>query len=140
MSKLKDFLLENADIVTKEVEVPVSQRFKDEDGNLLKFKLKPMSGDEFGKYQKQCTSININGKKKETNFDSGKFNMMCIVNHCIDPNFKEADFLKQLGVQTPEQAVSKVLLAGEIVELSSQISSISGFDIDINEEVEKAKN
>lgn len=140
MSALKDFLIENSDVITKEVEVPVSSRFKDKDGNLLKFKIKPMSGDEFGKYQKQCTVINFNNKKRETHFDSGKFNMMCIVNHCVDPNFKEADFLKSLSVQTPEQAVSKVLLAGEIVELGGQISSISGFDTDINEEVEKAKN
>ena len=140
MSLLKDFLLENSDVVSKEFEVAVSARFKDKEGNLLKFKIKPMSGDEFGKYQKQCTNINFNGKKKETSFDSGKFNVMCIVNHCMDPNFKESDLLKGLGVQTPEQAVSKVLLAGEIVELGNQISKISGFDTDINEEIENAKN
>lgn len=140
MSVLKDFLLENADVISKEVEVPVSPRFKDKDGNLLKFKIRPMSGDEFGKYQKQCTTLNVMGKKKETSFDSGKFNVLCIVNHCLDPNFKEAELLKGLAVQTPEQAVSKVLLAGEIVELGNQISRISGFDTDINEEIENAKN
>lgn len=140
MSKLKDFLIENADVAAKEVEVPISPRFKDKEGNLLKFKIRPMSGDEFGIYQKQCTNFSMNGKKRETNFDSGKFNTMCIVNHCIDPNFKEADFLKSLGVQTPEQAVGKVLLAGEIVELGSRITEVSGFDIDINDEIENAKN
>lgn len=140
MSVLKDFLVENSDIVSKEIEVPISPRFKDKEGKLLKFKIKPMSGDEFGKYQKQCTSIDFNKKKRETQFDSGKFNLLCIVNHCIDPDFKDASFLKELGVQTPEQAVSKVLLAGEIVELGNQISKVSGFDVDINEEVEKAKN
>ena len=140
MSVLKDFLLENADVISKEVEVPVSPRFKDKEGNLLKFKIRPMSGDEFGKYQKQCTTLNVMGKKKETSFDSGKFNVLCIVNHCLDPNFKEAELIKGLGVQTPEQAVSKVLLAGEIVELGNQISRISGFDTDINEEIENAKN
>lgn len=140
MSVLKDFLLENADVIDKEVEVAISPRFKDKDGNLLKFKIKPMNGEEFGKYQKQSTTLNVMGKKKETSFDSAKFNNLCIINHCVDPNFKEADFLKSLGVQTPEQAVSKVLLAGEIVELGNQISRISGFDVDINEEIEKAKN
>lgn len=140
MSVLKDFLIENADVVGKEVEVPISPRFKDKEGKLLKFKIKPMSGDEFGRYQKQCTSIDFNKKKRETQFDSGKFNMLCIVNHCIDPDFRDSSFLKDLGVQTPEQAVSKVLLAGEIVELGNQISKISGFDVDINEEIEKAKN
>ena len=140
MSALKEFLVENSDIVGKEVEVPISPRFKDKEGNLLKFKIRPMTGDEFGKYQKQCTTININGRKKETIFDSGKFNLLCIINHCIDPDFKDADFLKQLGVQTPEQAVSKTLLAGEIVELGNQVTKVSGFDTDINEEIEAAKN
>lgn len=140
MSALKEFLVENSDIVGKEVEVPISPRFKDKEGNLLKFKIRPMTGDEFGKYQKQCTTINVNGRKKETIFDSGKFNLLCIINHCIDPDFKDADFLKQLGVQTPEQAVSKTLLAGEIVELGNQVTKVSGFDTDINEEIEVAKN
>lgn len=140
MSALKEFLVENSDIVGKEVEVPISSRFKDKEGNLLKFKIRPMTGDEFGKYQKQCTTINVNGRKKETIFDSGKFNLLCIINHCIDPDFKDADFLKQLGVQTPEQAVSKTLLAGEIVELGNQVTKVSGFDTDINEEIEAAKN
>lgn len=140
MSLLKDFLLENADVGTKEVEIAVSKRFIDKDGNLLKFKIRPMSGDEFGRYQKACTSIKMMGRKKETSFDSGKFNVMCIVNHCVDPDFKEAAFLKSLNVQTPEQAVDKVLLAGEVVELGNRISEISGFDTDINEEIEEAKN
>lgn len=140
MSVLKDFLIENADVASKEVEVAISSRFKDKEGNLLKFKIRPMNGDEFGKYQKQCTSFNMVGKKRETNFDSGKFNNLCIVNHCIDPDFKDSSFIKQLGVQTPEQAVGKVLLAGEIVELGNQITQISGFDVDINEEIENAKN
>lgn len=140
MSLLQDFLIENSDVMSKEVEVAISPRFKDKDGNMLKFKVRPMSGDDFGKYQKQSTSIKINGRKKETSFDSSKFNMLCITNHCIDPDFKSADMLKKLGVQTPEQAISKVLLAGEIVELGNQISNISGFDVDINDEIEQAKN
>lgn len=140
MSALKDFLLENSDAISKDVEVAISPRFKDKDGKLLKFKIRPMNGEEFGSYQKQCTNIKMNGKKRETSFDSAKFNNLCIINHCVDPNFKEADFLKGLGVQTPEQAVAKVLLAGEIVELGNQISRLSGFDVDINEEIEEAKN
>lgn len=57
MSLLKDFLLENADVGTKEVEIAVSKRFVDKDGNLLKFKIRPMSGDEFGRYQKPAHQL-----------------------------------------------------------------------------------
>lgn len=140
MSLLKNFLIENSDITSKESEVAVSSRFKDEKGNLLKFKIRPMTSDEFGKYQKACTTLNLAGKKRSTQFDSAKFNLMVVVNHTIDPNFKEADLIKQLGVQTPEQAVNKTLLAGEIVELANQITTMSGFDNDINDDIEEAKN
>lgn len=140
MSLLKEFLVENANVSNTEEEVAISPRFKDKDGKILKFKIKPMNGDEFGRYQKACTTISITGKNRNTQFDSGKFNQMVIVNHCIDPDFKDEDFLRQIGCQTPDQAVQKVLLAGEIVELGNQISKLSGFDTDINEEIENAKN
>ena len=140
MSKLSDFLKENMDISSKEVEVLVSPRFKDKDGNPLKFKIKPLTNTEFGDYQKRCTKMNFNGRKRETTFDSGVFNVMVVVNQCVDPNFKDSTFLKEIGVATPEQALNKVLLAGEIVELSNQITNISGFDVDINEKIDEAKN
>lgn len=140
MSLLQDFLVENAGVSEKEHEVIVSKRFKDKDGNLLKFKIKPVTGEQFSDYQKKCSSFEFQGKKKTMQLDSGRFNNMIIINHCIDPDFRNSDFLKKIGAQTPEQAVSKLLLAGEVVELSQRISEVSGFDIDINEEVENAKN
>nr|DAT28970.1 MAG TPA: tail assembly chaperone protein [Caudoviricetes sp.] len=140
MSLLKDFLIENADIAEKEVEVIVSSRFKDKDGKILKFKIKPINGEQFGKYQKASTKIDLTSRKKETSFDSSKYNNIVITNHCVDPDFRDTSLLKSLNVQTPEQAISKVLLAGEIVELANQINTISGFDLDINDEIENAKN
>ena len=65
---------------------------------------------------------------------------MAIVNCCLDPDFKNAEFLKKIGAITPEQAISKTLLPGEVVELGTQINTLSGVDVDINEEIENAKN
>lgn len=140
MSLLKDFLLENANVTTDAVEVPVSKRFTDAKGNLMKFKVRPVTGDEFSDYQKKSTKVEMQGKKKVATMDSKVFNNLVIINHCIDPDFKDVEFIKQLNVQTPEQALQKTLLAGEIVELASRISDISGFDTDINDEIEEAKN
>lgn len=140
MSLLKEFLIENADVAAIEQEVAISPRFKDKDGNLLKFKIRPMTGEEFGKFQKAATTISFGKSGRTTNFDSAKFNTLIVINNCVDPNFKDVDLIKQLGVQTPEQAVQKVLLAGELVELATQLSHVSGFDTDLNEEIENAKN
>lgn len=140
MSLLKDFLIENANVSEEEHEVIVSARFKDKEGNTLKFKVKPVTSDKFSEYQTKCSNLQIEGKKKVMKLDGGKFNNMIIVNHCVDPNFRDAELLKSINVQTPEQAVAKLLLAGEVLELAQQISSISGFDQDINEDIEEAKN
>lgn len=140
MSLLQDFLAENANVDNITDEVIISPRFKDKEGKLLKFKIRAMTGDEFSAFQKASSKIDMTGKKRETRFDSNKYYTMAIVNCCLDPDFKNAEFLKKIGAITPEQAISKTLLPGEVVELGTQINTLSGFDVDINEEIENAKN
>ncbi len=131
MSNLLQFLIENP-IDELIAEVIISQRLAG-----FKFKIKAMSGEEFSEYQKLAMKI---GGSKKVEFNTKIFNEQIIINHTIEPNFKDAESIKQAGCQTPEQFLYKSLLAGEISELSQQISELSGFDKDINEAVEEAKN
>ncbi len=135
MSKLTDFLLNNT-VENLTEEVIVSDRFK-VDGKILKFKIKAVNPDEFSDLQKQCTKV---GKKGKVNFDSKMFNEQLIINYTVDPNFKEAEVIKKAGCMTPEQLVNKVLLAGEVATLVEEISALSGFDKDLEELREEAKN
>lgn len=135
MSKLTDFLLNNT-VENLTEEVIVSDRFK-VDGEILKFKIKAVNPDEFSDLQKQCTKV---GKKGKVNFDSKMFNEQLIINYTVDPNFKEAEVVKKAGCMTPEQLVNKVLLAGEVATLVEEISALSGFDKDLEELREEAKN
>ena len=131
MGALLEFLIDNpVDDVTEEV--IVSKRLEK-----FPFKIKAMTGKEFSEYQKLATVI---GKKKKISFDSQKFNEQVVLNHTIEPNFKDADSIKKAGCQSPEQFLYKSLLAGEIAELAQQISALSGFDKDMEETVEEAKN
>ncbi|WP_138751800.1 phage tail assembly chaperone [Paenibacillus sinopodophylli] len=133
---LQDFLNQNVvDGVTDEV--AISDRFKDNEGNLYKFKIKAMSGDDFNSIQKRSTTV---GKRNKVDFDSRRFNAAVIIENTIVPDFKDAESIKKLGVATPEQYLNKVLLAGEQAELSIQIQRLSGFDKDMNDLVEEAKN
>lgn len=132
---LTEYLLQNSDVSNITAEVNVSKRFNDAG---FKFEIRAMTQDEFGSYQKAATKLDAKGKKTE--FDNARFNAMMIENHCINPDFKSSDFLKKLGVATPRQAINKVLLAGEVIELGSKITELSGFDNDLNDEVEEAKN
>ena len=131
MSKLLEFLVQNpVDNVTEEI--IVSTRLKE-----FPFKIKAMTGQEFSEYQKLATAF---GKKKKVSFDTATFNEQVVLHHTVEPNFRDAESIKAAGCLTPEQFLYRSLLAGEISELANKISVLSGFDSDIEESIEEAKN
>lgn len=137
MSQLQAFLNANpVDDLT--AEVVVSDRFKDSEGNILKFKIRAMSSDEFEECRKKSMKVAA-GRRRNVEMNLKEFNNTIVINNTIDPNFKDAESIQRLGCQTPEQYLNKVLLPGEIVELSSQIQQLSGFK-SMDELVEEAKN
>lgn len=129
MNDLEKFLT-LPDVNEIEGEVFVSKR-------LGKFKVKAMTSDEFGEYQKRSR-----GKvgKKGADFDAPKFNLLIVAGQTIEPNFNNAELLKKAGCTTATELIKKKLLPGEIAELADKITELSGFDADINEDVEEAKN
>ncbi|MEK5480306.1 XkdN-like protein [Paenibacillus sp. FSL R5-0407] len=136
MSTLQDFLNSNpVDNLTEEV--VVSNRFKDKEGNLLKFKIKAMSGPEFEDVRKRSTTIQ---KKGKVEFNAQRFNNTCVINNTLEPSFKDAESIRKVGCSTPEEYLNKVLLPGEIATLAEHIQKLSGFDTDMEELVEEAKN
>ena len=129
---LTDFLIGN-ELDNIEKEVVLNGRLKN-----FKFKIKAITQSQFSEMQKQCVVLDTKGKK--VRFDSTRFSIMTIVKGCIYPNFRQDEFVKACGVTLPEQCVAKKLLPGEISELAKQIMQLSGFDEDINEQVEEVKN
>lgn len=129
---LTDFLIGN-ELDNIEKEVVLNGRLKN-----FKFKIKAITQSQFSEMQKQCVVLDTKGKK--VRFDSTRFSIMTIVKGCTYPNFRQDEFVKACGVTLPEQCVTKKLLPGEISELAKQIMQLSGFDEDINEQVEEVKN
>lgn len=131
MSTLQEFLNANpVDNLTSEV--TVSPRF-----NGLKFKIKAMTNREFDDIRKRSMRV-VKGRKVE--FDAQAFNTAVIVNHTLDPDFKDAASIQKLGCTSPEDYLNKVLLSGEIATLAAEIQKLSGFDVGMDELVEEAKN
>ena len=115
-------------------QITVSERLKD-----FPFTIKGMTGNEYNDYQNRCIE-NPNSPKKRK-FNSRKFNELIVINHTIEPNFKDADWLKAANAgMAPENLMYKTLLAGEITELAEAILKLSGFDKDLEEEIEEVKN
>lgn len=129
MNSLEDFLaLPDVDNIVEEVFV--SKR-------LGKFKVKAMTADEHGTYMNRARGkMNKNGM----DFDSAKFNLLICAGQTVSPDFTSAELLKKAGCSTATELIKKKLLAGEIAELANKICEISGFDTDINEDIEEAKN
>lgn len=116
---LVQFLAKNQ-IQDMEQEVKIGGRLKD-----FTFKIKPITQDQFNRYQRICTTFGKDGKSAK--FDNGKFTQLVILNHVIEPNFRSTEVLATVSCNTPEEYLNKVFLPGEIGELSNKISEISGF-------------
>jgi len=129
MSRLQDFLaLPDVSGITKEIYI---------NERLGIFTVKPMTEKQWEGYRNRCKGkINKQGMV----FDSGKFNLLIITGQTTDPNFSDVEFLAEAGCETAKDFISKKFLAGEIADIAEKIIDISGFDSDINEDIEKAKN
>lgn len=132
---LSEFLAKNP-VNNLTEEVYVSNRFVDENGNKLPFKIKAISGEAYASYRKEALKITKNGAE----FDTKRFNELIVINHTVDPNFRDAEAVKAAGCITPEQYMYRSLLAGEIDALAAKISELSGFNTTIEEAKEEVKN
>lgn len=137
MSTLQEFLNSNP-IDNLEEEVAISDRFKDAEGNLMKFKIRVMTSRELGEYRKKALKIGKRGKSYEV--DSQVLTNSIVVNHTVVPDFRDAESIKKMGVMTPEDYMHRVLLPGEIDDLALKIQELSGFNKDFEELVDEAKN
>lgn len=133
MASVQEFLLSNPVVDLTKV-VVVSERLKD-----YPFTIKPVTTDEQQEYQRMCIK-NPASKKKRT-FDVQQYNNLIVKNHVVNPNFKDADFLSQAGPgTTSEMLINRVLMSGEVSKLVEEILKFSGFDTDLDEDVEEVKN
>ena len=129
MNDLEKFL-NLPDVTDIEEDVYVSKR-------LGTFKVRAMTAEEHGEYTKRSQGkMNKNGM----NFDTSKFNLLIVAGQTVEPNFNNAELLKKSNCTTATDFIKRKLKAGEIAELAGKICEISGFDTDINEDVEEAKN
>ena len=130
MTDLENFL-ELPDVTDITQEIFVNDR-------LGKMTIKPMTQEQFNDYGKRCKS-RIN-KKGSMDFDSAKFNLLVVAGQQVKPNFNNADLLQKVGCATASEFIERKLLPGEISIISSKIQELSGFDTDINDDIEEAKN
>lgn len=142
MGKLEDFLLQGDVEKQAETEVVVSARFAEKGKPPMPFKIRGISETENKAIRAGCrkTTWNKKTRQKEVETDTDMYLNRLIVACTVEPNFKNAQLQAKYGVMGAEALLDAMLLPGEYSELLQAIQGINGFDQDINELVDEAKN
>ena len=129
MSNLEKFIaMPNVKDVTEEVFI---------NDRIGKIKIKPMTNEQYNSYLARCRGkITKNG----IDFKDGKYNLLVITNHVVDPDFNNAEGLAKAGFNDPYEFINAKLKAGEIQDIVIKIAELSGIGGSIDEAVEEAKN
>jgi hypothetical protein len=126
MSVLKGFLQPSPMEETKEV--IIAERFKDEDGKPLPFKIRKIDNETANALLRRCTKKeNIRGQIVETR-DSARYTNMLILACVVEPNFRDTEMCDYYKVINPEDVPSRMLSVGEFARLSDEIMKFNDFD------------
>lgn len=126
MSKLSAFL--HPVTVQEEKEILISQRFQDEKGEPVPFKIRALTQEENDQIIKQATrQIRVNGQPLES-LDTADYNRRVVVAGTVEPDFRAKEMCDAYGVLDPLLVPGKMLLAGEFSKLNREIAALSGFN------------
>lgn len=133
---LESFMLKDE---VKEVEYVASNRFKDKDGNVEKWKLKTITADENDAIRKQCYKQVQAGKRMKQDFDTVKYLELLADKCVVYPDLHNVDLQNFYGEMDSIELLKKHLLnPGEYDDLMAEIQRINGYSLD--DAVEEAKN
>lgn len=129
MSKLDDFLnLSDVTDITENIAVNIG-------GKTYNLVVRAISEDEHNEFQKRSNNIN----KNKMTFDSGKYKNLILESCIVEPNFKDAEFLKKVGCISSSDFINKKFPAGVVSDIIEKIQKLSGFE-SYDVEIETAKN
>ena len=140
MSSLQAFFAQN---VRSEIveEVIISDRFKDENGKPIPWKIRALTEGEVEEIRKAARKyIKGKGGQRIPETDPDEFAAKIAVASVVFPDLKNAELQKSYGVLGAEDLLKKMLLSGEYATLIQKVQEINGFDKDINDLVDEVKN
>lgn len=116
----------------KTIEVNISDRFLDDEGNPIPFKLKTVS---HSKLKSLANRSKKQGKKGEE-LDQSLFIARCIVESCIQPDFHDVELCHAYNTEDPFELPEKMLLASEYEALAKAFLDLNGNE---NEDLDVSK-
>lgn len=122
-------------------DIVISQRFADDKGKSIPFKIKAIGQSRVEEVMEECTKpVTKKGRLIDERLDKNRFVARLVVESTVYPDFKNSELLKSYGAVDPIDLVKEMLLPGEYADLVESVQRINGFDVDFDELVEEAKN
>lgn len=136
MSKLSAFL--HPVQVSLEKEIVISDRFQDENGNPVPFKIRSITQEENENLLKKARRVRkVNGQLQEYT-DTTNYSRSMVVAATVEPDFSSKEMCDAYGVLDPNMVPVRMLLTGEYAKLLQEITELSGLGDDLA--AEEAKN
>lgn len=121
-----------------------SKSFMDAEGNPVLWEIKPLTTVEDERIREECTKeVPVAGRKGlfRQKIDTNAYMVKQMVAAIVFPNLFDAALQDSYGVKTPEALLKEMVdNPSEFIDLSNFIREQSGFDKEMDSEVEEAKN
>lgn len=113
----------------KTAEAVISDRFIGEDGEPLKFVMKTMPQEKLKSIlNRSLKQVKDKNKVVGQEVDQDLFTVRCIVESCVQPDFKQQDICDAYGCVDPYSVPEKMLNAGEFKKLSQMFLDLNDLD------------
>lgn len=139
MSGLNAFLNQNA-IKAENEEHVISNRFVNEKGNPIPWEIRALSAEEDEALRKSCTKKIRNKGLVTQETDYNAYLTKLITECVVFPNLKDKELQESYGVLGADKLIKAMLTSGEYAKLLEKVQLVNGFDIEMEELVEEAKN
>jgi hypothetical protein len=136
----KAFLATNVAKVENK-KVVISNRFKDDKGQPIKWELKTLSADDNDVLERRCyVNVPIVGRKGQftRELDRNKYTSLLLAETVVFPDLNNAELQDSYGVKTPEDLLKKMLTLAEYNKLAEEMANASSENL--NDLVDEAKN
>lgn len=141
MTNMEVFLKQNA-VQKENKKVAVSERFKDEDGKVVEWEIRPLTAQEDQILREANTEIKeLKGKKGQLfpQLDSNKYSAMLIAACVVYPDLQNQELQDSYSVKNKPDLLTAMLLPGEFQDLFAEVQKINGFKT-LEDLTEEAKN
>lgn len=142
MSDFSAFLAQNK-LKHENIKYVASKDFVDKHGKPMEWELKRIDSDVDESLRKACTrQIKVAGRANafRSEMDSNAYITKLAVASIVFPDLNNKELQDSYGVMGADALLKKMLAPGEYADLCTKVTEVNGFETDMNDLVDEAKN